>query len=84
LEPVEIEARAAEARAIINSPVYKEAKRRYEASLLDTLRTSAVGSLTAQQAHAKILVLGDIEDLLTSFVNDEKVLHKQPRKPLGG
>jgi hypothetical protein len=70
---LEIQRLAHEADAITKSDTFKlihfNAKKQY----LQELLAAPIGSLTAQAAHAKLLVLEDFVSGFKSFINEEKV-----------
>jgi hypothetical protein len=74
----EIEERAADARMIQNSKVFKEAMENLMAEYTRKLVQADVGSLTATTAHASMKVLADVQGQLKSFI-DEATMQRARR-----
>lgn len=70
LQPHEIDERAAEARALLNSNVMKQVFDDLEREYVNRLIHCEVGELTATTAHASMKVLADVKARLQSYIND--------------
>lgn len=72
-DPAEVQLKAHDAQKILDDPVMKEVHFNLRKRYFDTLLAEPVGSLTAQQQHAKLLALEDVFAELKSFITDEKM-----------
>lgn len=70
LSPQQIEERAAEARALVNNPVLKEAFEKAKEEQVRVLIQAEVGSLTAGAAHATVKALDGVLQQLQVMVNE--------------
>lgn len=77
LQPHEIEERASEARAILNSKVYQDALEDLLQEYQRTLIQCDVGSLTAATAHASMKVLDGVSRQLQVYINEATVQRKK-------
>lgn len=77
LRPDEVEERAAEARALLNNPVLKQAMEDTRKEYLRQLIQADVGSLTAATAHASMKVLEGVLQQLQVYVNDAVVMQRK-------
>jgi len=73
LSSIEVEERAASARAIINDPVFQDAFDMLHSQYLGILLQADVGGLTASTAHASIKVLHDVRSAFESMILDKKM-----------
>lgn len=71
-----MEERAAEARVILNNPVFKNALEDVYSRALGTLLNADVGSLTAGTAHASIKAVRDVQKQLEQYVADKLMRDK--------
>lgn len=77
--PMDIEERAAEARAFLNSPAMRSIFDDLKEEYLQQLIQAEVGGLTAATAHASIKVLEDIRGKMQSMINDQTFHRKTGR-----
>jgi hypothetical protein len=70
LSAQEIEDRAADARALLGSKVFKDALADTEAEYVRQLIQADVGSLTAAAAHASMKVLDGVRNTLQTYINE--------------
>ena len=75
--PLDIEERAAEARALQNNSVLKEAFANVREEQLRILIQEPVGSLTAGAAHATVKALDGVLQQLQSIVNEALMQRKK-------
>lgn len=80
----EIDNRAAEALAVLDNPMFKEAMAEIRKEYYDQLENAEVGSLTAAAAHASLRVARDFEQRLRSIVNDKKMAAHTRRRAANG
>lgn len=73
----EIEEKAAAARDVLGSSIFKEAFENLRAAYIQQLVLEPVGSLTASTAHASIKVLEDVKNELQIFINNATVASKR-------
>lgn len=73
LSDLEVEERAASARALLNDPVVHGALEEMKAAYMEALVISAVGSPEASLAHASLKVLQDFKDRLTSMTVENRM-----------
>lgn len=71
---IERDARSAEARSILNSDVFKSIMADLENRAIASLKSSTIGDLTAQAAHARIKALDEILGELKSIANDSQIV----------
>lgn len=77
ISPLEREERAAEARALLGSKIFREAMDALNKEYVDELIQSPIGGLTATQAHAKLYALQEIRSKLQSYVTDLEMAVKR-------
>lgn len=70
---LQLEDRAADARAILNSPLFQEMVDGLKKTYISNLISAEVGSADATSAHAGLKVLEDFKASLESVVNDLKM-----------
>lgn len=75
--PQETEERAAEARALLNNSVLKEAFAKVREEQLRVLIQEPVGSLTAGAAHATVKALDGVLQQLQVIVNEATMQRKK-------
>lgn len=75
----ELDERASEARAILNSPLYKEVMEKMERDFTDRMRNAPIGSQESQSAHAMLKVLAEFQLDFISIINDQKMAQKKVR-----
>jgi hypothetical protein len=80
LGDVEIDERAAEAQAILDSKAFNEAVQGAYSRVLGTLLNADVGSLTAGQAHATLKAIQEVRKQLELFVTERKMRKFHTRK----
>jgi hypothetical protein len=76
LSGIEIDERAANAQAILDSPVFQEAVDTVYSRVLGTLLNAEVGSLTASTAHATLKAVHQVRHQLEQFVVDKKMYQR--------
>ena len=79
LSNYQVDERAAEAKAILDNSVFKDALDDVYSRSLGILLNSDVGSLTASTAHASMKAIRDIRSQLESYVSDQKMRQKFKR-----
>ena len=72
----EIDERAAEAKAILDNPVFKEACGEAYSRSITELLNADIGSLTASTAHATMKAITTVQKQLEQYVTDQKMKHK--------
>jgi hypothetical protein len=70
MSEIDLDERAANAKAILNNPAFKEAVLATKDHYIAVLESEPVGSLLAATAHASMKVLGDVEQRLKLFVSE--------------
>ena len=75
----ELDERAAEAKFILNNPVFLEAVDELQRQHLQALMSSGIGSEQAVMCHAKMVVLDELLAQIGSAITDQR-MNKQ-RKP---
>lgn len=83
LSNTEVEEKAHDAQAILDSKVVQDALNDIYSRHLGTLVEAEVGSLTASAAHASIRAITDLKKQLEQYVADHKVrqkYHKESKK----
>ena len=70
MSPQDLDERAANARAILNNPTFKEALSATRDFYIGALMAEQVGSLAATTAHASMKALGDVEQRLKLFISE--------------
>jgi len=73
LSDLEIDERAAEAKAILANPVFVSALNDIHSRAYGTLLNADVGSLTATTAHATLKAIRDIRGQLEYYITDQKM-----------
>lgn len=79
-DPYEVQERAAEARALLSSPLMKEIFESLQAEYTERLIQAEVGSLTAGTLHASMKVLADVQGRLKAVETDSLFLNRKSRK----
>lgn len=69
----EIEERAAEAKALLNSPLFVDVVKGLKEVYISNLVAAEVGSQDAMAAHAGLKVVNDLRASLESVINDQKM-----------
>lgn len=77
----EVDEKAAEARAILNNPVFQEALNDICSRAAGTLSTANIGDLTATTAHATMRAIVDIRAQLEQYITDDKMRQKFQKQP---
>ena len=75
--PLQLDERAAEARNILTSPLYKEVLGKMEQDFTDRMRNSRIGSEESQAAHAMLKVLAEFDANFRSIINDQKMAEQR-------
>ena len=73
LSSYQLDERAAEARAILDNSVFKDALEDVYSRALGTLLNADVGSLTASTAHATMKAIRDVKKQLEDYITDKKM-----------
>jgi hypothetical protein len=73
---VELDERAAEARAIVNSPMFKESVDALKDRYTTNLCVLEVGTPQAISVHAKLRVLGDLVAEINTVITDQQMHRK--------
>jgi hypothetical protein len=76
LSDYEIDERAAEAKALLDNPVFISALEDVYSRAVGTLLNSDVGTLTASTAHATMKAVTAIRSQLEQYINDHKMRQK--------
>lgn len=76
LSNLEVEERAADAKALLNSEVFNRALDDVRSRQLGILINADVGSLTAGAAHAMLKALEEIKNQLDQYIADNKMRQK--------
>lgn len=84
LSNYQLDERAAEARAILDNPVFKSALDDVYSRAFGTLLNSDVGSLTASTAHASMKAIRDIKKQLESYVTDHRMRQRYSKGDIRG
>lgn len=80
---LQLDERAAEARNILNSPLYKEVLEKMEQDFTDRMRNAPIGSDKSTEAHAMLKVLAEFQANFVSIIMDQKMV-EQRNKRYGG
>jgi tRNA(Arg) A34 adenosine deaminase TadA len=70
---LQVDERAAEAQAILDNSVFKDALNDVYSRALGTLLNADVGSLTASTAHATMKAIRDVKKQLEDYITDKKM-----------
>jgi len=70
---LQVDERAAEAKAILDNSVFKDALDDVYSRALGTLLNADVGSLTASTAHATMKAIRDVKKQLEDYITDKKM-----------
>ena len=70
---LQVDERAAEAQAILDNSVFKDALNDVYSRALGTLLNADVGSLTASTAHATMKAVRDVKKQLEDYITDKKM-----------
>jgi hypothetical protein len=79
LSAYEKQERAANAKALINDPLFKEVLDGMTQEYLTELIQTDIGGLTAVQLHANIRAVEAIRSRLQSFITEERFLARKGR-----
>ena len=69
----QLDERAAEARNILNSPLFQEAIRNMREQYIARLMQAVVGSDEAKEAHAMLKIINEFKANFTSIMTDQKM-----------
>jgi hypothetical protein len=75
----ELDERAAEARFILNNPVFLEAVESIRSRYIKNLMSSGIGSEQAVMSHARMIVLEEVIAQIGSAITDQRMAKQ--RKP---
>lgn len=76
LSDYQLDERAAEAKAILDNSVFRDALDDVYSRALGTLLNADIGSLTASTAHATMKAIRDVRSQLEQYVMDKKMREK--------